>query len=274
MKGTIRDALWTWGQKAGCYHRFSNNVWNLPGISRMTPAEGAYYMGIPNIIIVRFCNQPSAPFRQHAIPLRPLKRVVWSIIGDSASTDNDRKPDLREVIALGKDLPNLTGGIMDDFFRNDPVSPGRFTAEEVEDFRRQLHSAQRPLDLYTVVYSHDLGLPIRKHLDAVDAITFWTWRARDLGSLENNFSRLEEVAPQKRKLLGIYMWDFGAGAPVAMDAMKHQCCLGLEWLRTGRVEGLVFLATCIADLELEAVEYVRRLIGQVGDELLPDRAKP
>src|SRR5450759_2829000 len=48
MTGTIGDALWIWGQEAGCFHRYANNAWRLPGMSRMTPAEGAYYMGIPN----------------------------------------------------------------------------------------------------------------------------------------------------------------------------------------------------------------------------------
>ena len=274
MTGTIRDALWMWGQEAGSLHRHSNNVWKLPGASRMTPGEGAYYLGLPNIMIVRMANQPAPPFRQYALPLRPLKRIVWSIVGDASSAENDREPDLKEVIGLGEDFPNLTGAIMDDFFRKDPAAPGRYTPEQVTDFRRQLHAAKRPLDLYVTIYAHNFDLPIKPHLDTVDALTFWTWHAKDLHALESNMHRLEEIAPGKRKLLGLYMWDFGASAPMPMDAMEHQCRLGLEWLKTGRVEGLIFLASCIADLELDAVEYARRLIGQVGDKPLSDRAKP
>ncbi len=71
------------------------------------------------------------------------------------------------------------------------------------------------------------------------------------------------------------MWDFGACAPIPMSAMKHQCHLGLEWLRAGRIEGMVFLANCIADLDLEAVEYARKWIAEIGDEPLhrPQDAK-
>jgi len=268
MAQTIRDSLWIWGQEAGCLHRYSNNAWRLPGTSRMTPAEGAYYMGVPNIMVVRFANQPAPPFRQHALPLRPLKRIVWSIVGDASSTDNNRQPDLRDVIALGEDFPNLTGAIMDDFFRNNPEAPGRYTPDQIEGFRSRLHAARRPLDLYVVLYTHDLELPLQPYLDAVDVITFWTWHAKNLSALEDNFSRLERIAPGKRKMLGLYMWDFGEGAPMPADAMEHQCLMGLEWLRTGRVEGLIFLATCIADLDLEAVEYARRFIAQVGEEPL------
>lgn len=272
MAETTRDAFWIWGQEAGCFHRHDHNVWRLPGMSRMTPAEGAYYMGIPNIMVVRFGNQPAPPFRQYALPLRPLKRIVWSIVGDSSSLSNDRQPDLQEVIALSAEFPNLTGAIMDDFFRRDPQFPGRYTPQAIADFGAQLHTAPRPLDLYVVLYAHDLDLPLRAHLDAVDAITFWTWHARDLNALEGNFLRLEETAPDKRKLLGLYMWDFGACAPMPMEAMEHQCRLGLDWLRAGRIEGLIFLASCIADLELEAVEYARRFIAEVGDTTLMRRS--
>ena len=266
----LRDRFWLWGQDAGCYHRSNHNQWKLPGSSRMTPAEGAFYLGIPNIMIVRFENVPApADFRQYALPLRPLKRVVWSIIGDSGSTENDREPDLEPVLELAGAFPNVTGAIMDDFFRNDPARPGRYTPEQVAGFRARLHAAPRPLDLSVVLYAHNLELPVRDHLAVADAITFWTWSARDLKALERNFRRMEELAPRPRKLLGLYMWDFGGCAPMPMDAMEFQCRKGLEWLRAGRVDGLVFLANCIADLDLEPVEYARRLIGEVGEEPLP-----
>lgn len=262
---TVRDALWLWGHEAGSY----NNTYGLPGKSRMTPAEAAYYLGIPNVMFVRFMNQPQPPFRQHALPLARLNRVVWSIVGDASSKDNDSQPDLQEVLRLGKEFPNLSGAIMDDFFSG---GRGRYKPDQLADFRRQLHAAERPLDLYVVLYTHDLEKPVQAHLANVDAITLWTWQAKELNRLEDNFRRLEEIAPSSRKLLGVYLWDFGASAPIPLDAMRHQCRLGLEWLRTGRVEGLVFLANCVADLDLETVHYARELIEQVGDEPLRERA--
>jgi hypothetical protein len=175
---------------------------------------------------------------------------------------------LQAIFALSAEFPNLTGALMDDFFRNDPGAPGRFSAEQVAGFRCQLHAARRPLELYVVVSAHDLDLLLRQHLDAVDAITFWTWHAKDLDAMEHNFCRLEELAPQPRKLPGLYMWDFGACAPMPMAAMEHQCRLGFEWLKSGHVASLIFLASCLVDLALESVEYARRLIEHVGDEPL------
>ena len=86
--------------------------------------------------------------------------------------------------------------------------------------------------------------------------------------LERDFAKFEAFAPRHRKLLGLYMWDYGESRPMPAEAMKHQCELGLKWLRAGRVEGLVFLASCIVDVGLEAVEYSRQLIAEVGEEAI------
>ena len=263
---TVGDKLWIWGQDAGCYHQFKG--WKLPGMSRMTPAEGAFYMGIPNIMVVRFNNQPKPPFHQYALPMRPLKRIVWSIVGDSSSKDNDSETDIEEVIKLADEFSNVTGAIMDDFFLKDPKKPARYEPEQIGNFQRQLHASRRPLDLYVVLYDHDLALPIEAHLNSADVITFWTWCAKNLVNLERNFACLEKMAPTKRKMLGLYMWDFGVGAPVPVDVMEHQCRTGLQWLKEGRIDGLIFLASGLADLDLETVEWSRNWIAEVRSHLL------
>jgi hypothetical protein len=50
--------------------------------------------------------------------------------------------------------------------------------------------------------------------------------------------------------------------------MAHQCGLGLKWLREGAIEGIVFLASCICDLGLEAVEWTRQWVREVGPQVL------
>ena len=49
--------------------------------------------------------------------------------------------------------------------------------------------------------------------------------------------------------------------PIAL--MEKQCQLGLQWLRSGRIDGMIFLASCICDLTLETVEYTKRWIHEV-----------
>jgi hypothetical protein len=83
--------------------------------------------------------------------------------------------------------------------------------------------------------------------------------------LEEGFTKAEQAAPKARKVLGCYMWDYGDEKPIPLPLMQKQCQLGLEWLRTGRIEGMIFLASCICDLNLEAVEWTRNWIREVGD---------
>ena len=60
------------------------------------------------------------------------------------------------------------------------------------------------------------------------------------------------------------MWDYGDRKPIPVEVMERQCEAGLKWLREGRIEGIIFLPTCICDMELEAVEWTRRWIASHG----------
>lgn len=84
-RSTVKDKLWIWGHPAGSH----NTSWGLPGHSRMTPAEGAFYLGVPNMILVSYQDEKDpakmlpevSSYDQYAISFRPLKSVVWSMVG-------------------------------------------------------------------------------------------------------------------------------------------------------------------------------------------------
>ncbi len=46
--------------------------------------------------------------------------------------------------------------------------------------------------------------------------------------------------------------------------MEWQFNLVLHWLQEDRIEGMIFLASCICDLGLGAVEWARQWIAQNG----------
>jgi hypothetical protein len=48
--------------------------------------------------------------------------------------------------------------------------------------------------------------------------------------------------------------------------MKRQCELGLQWLKEGRLDGMIFLGNSVCGMGLETVEWTREWIAQVGDE--------
>ena len=50
--------------------------------------------------------------------------------------------------------------------------------------------------------------------------------------------------------------------------MKKQCAFALRWLREGRIEGMILLATNICDLNLETVNWTRSWVAEVGNQPL------
>jgi hypothetical protein len=107
-----------------------------------------------------------------------------------------------------------------------------------------------------------------EYLALCDEVSLWTWNAPDLKDLETNVAGLERLAPNTGKLLGLYMWDYGLRQPMPVDLMQRQCESGLRWLKDGRINGMIFLASCICDIGLEAVEWTRSWIARVGEEAL------
>jgi hypothetical protein len=99
-------------------------------------------------------------------------------------------------------------------------------------------------------------------------VSLWAWEADRVRGLGDSLGRLEALAPGCGKVLGCYLWDYAGKRPMPLDLVQEQCEAGLLWLRQGRVEGLILLASCICDLELEAVEWARGWIAAVGDQAL------
>lgn len=257
----VRDKLWIWTHKEGA----QNNLFGIKETARITPVEGALYLGVPNLLFVRVGGQDDTFFNNYAVSFRPMKRVVWSIIGESSSREND----LEKVCELASRFPNICGAIMDDFFQRPTgnkdervLSP--YSPEQISQVKNKLNGSGRKLDLFIVVYDHQLHLPVKEHLNSCDVITFWTWVAKDLVNMEENFEKLEKMCPSRRKMLGCYMYDYGGSQLMPVESMKKQCETGLRWLKEGRIEGMIFLASCVCDLEYESVEFTRDWIGKLS----------
>ena len=131
-KSTVRDRFWLWGHDAGAH----NDGWGLPRPSRITPTEAALYLGIPNLIMVRYMGRPPLPFDQYALPFRALRRVVWSVVGARGQTDEEERA---HVLDLAARHPNITGLMLDDFFGSELATKGEEPAVLPADKLRELH---------------------------------------------------------------------------------------------------------------------------------------
>lgn len=260
---SVRDRLWLWCHEAGSH----NGLFGLTQDSQIEPVDATRSMGLENALVIRY-GETFDPEKE-AAALTGMRQVVWSIVGAGGHTEGDEVGRARDLAAR---YPNFTGVVMDDFFLNGlPESHAAegernlavHNAEALRSIREQLTVNGRTLDLWVVLYDHQLGLPLEAHLAQCDVVTFWTWKAENIVHLEQNLARAEAMAQGKRIVLGCYMWDYGAGHAMPVEAMRHQVELGERWLREGRIAGMIFLASCACDLNLEAVEWTRRWIAEL-----------
>lgn len=153
------------------------------------------------------------------------------------------------------------------------VAPAALSPWQVADVQRELQTTApkcrgQKLDLSIVWYTHQIHPAIKQHIDQVDVVYFWTWNAKHLVDLEQNFQAFRAICPDVRLRLGIYMWNFNDKAVIPLDLMQHQLACAHRWLRAGEIEGLIFHCTPLCDMGLEAVEYCRRWIDEHGEEKL------
>ena len=292
VRSTVRDHLWIFTVPAGLDND-SLERGKCHGGSRMTPAEGAFYLNVPNLLLIRSNNLPRLPdsepgraktsFEQYAISFQPLDRVVWSVVG---SGGQGGMAELPCVLSLAKKFANLDGIYLDDFIidhkkRADGRIVGRpaLHPSDLKAARENLKSLRRPMDIWVTLYSHELlprhpahidcDPPLAGFLDLFDVLTLWTWNANELPKLEESLAALESMTPKPRRIaLGMYIWDFPNSRPVPLDLMRYQCELGLKWLQEKRIQEVIFLANTVLDIGAPGGEFARSWIAKVGREPL------
>lgn len=250
---TLLDALGRGGGKRRCG-------------SRITPAEGAFMLGVPNMIMVTGDNAEPVPFThdayQYCESFRPLKRVMWSSCGSSGWRNGNEEAFICDI---SHKYDNICGAYLDDFFTRFGSKPQEHTDELlacIQEIRGKLSAAARPMPVYVTAYMHGMKDIAKSVMDLVDGLVFWTWQSKELPLLPERFQQAEEACPKHKKLLGIYMYDFTTREAVDMELMKFQCEYGLEMLKAGRVEGLVFEANSVMGIGLPTEEYLREWIAQ------------
>ena len=209
---TVRDHLWLFAVPADGPRLYYEGA-GYRGGSRITPAEGAFWLGVPNLMfITQDWNNPPQMSRerswkamttkeQYAISFEPLKRVQWAAVGSGGRGGMAEVPD---IVTLAKKYPNFTGIFLDDFFRPVTLTDGRKGAvpalneAELKSMRAQLGKVGRPMEVWSVIYSHEFDPnrrtfrpgepPLSESLKPVDVLVFFTWQSDELKDLEKNLA--------------------------------------------------------------------------------------
>ena len=77
---------------------------------------------------------------------------------------------------------------LDDFFNDTSKIGAAISVEQLKDIRKELSDIGKgKLNLGVTLYTYQLNQNILPHLEQCDVISLWTWKAKDLVDLEENF---------------------------------------------------------------------------------------
>jgi len=273
---TARDKFWIFGVRP---HQDDKDLGrNLtPALryrtSRITPAEAAFMLDVPNMIMVN-CDGEPVPFSPEAYGYMEsfcrMNQVLWSSAGSGCfRTGNEEK----FIARLAERYDNITGAFLDDFFNGFRKDPDPLASAEklLQEIREGLAKVCRPMDLYAVWYTYEMDEPRARLIDQyIDGITLWTWECRELPLLEERYARIEKRFPHKKKMLGVYMYDFPTAAPVSDELMEHQCELGLRLMREGRLDGMIFETNSVMGCGLSSEKWLRHWLETAKYTIVPD----
>ena len=269
-----RDKFWLFGVRPhqddiwlGHQEKPPYNKW-----SRITPAEGAFMLDVPNMMLIN-CDGIPVPFSVDAYGYAEsfcrLNKVFWSVTGSGGFRAGNEEAFLCD---LAEKYPNVCGAFMDDFFmkfRGYPDADDRAEAL-LKEIRTGLDKACRPMELCVVWYAHEMTEVNPRLLRYIDTISLWTADYHELPLLEERFETIEKHFPNQKKLLGIYMYSFKCGEPIPNDMMELQCELGLKLMKEGRLDGMIFEANSVMGVGLPSEYWLRNWIDRRKNTVVPD----
>ena len=143
---------------------------------------------------------------------------------------------------LSLKYPNIKGGMMDDMTAQlDDVTPEK--VEQIATVNKHLKMHNPALELYGVVYCHELG---KKNFSQIhpllDGVNLWFWYQEELLEIERYVDLCRENFPGKKILMGLFLHDYGtADAGALPELLLHQLSHARAFLAEGKINGLVIL---------------------------------
>jgi len=254
----LREKLWNWGH----LEKSHNEI--VPFECKMTPEEFAKEYGIENSFIVSYGGNIQPPFNDLAKRFSGLKQVKWSVLGDASSplpeAELGNTDDVLDCLCDGK---NITGCVMDDFFA--PERMKRFTPTVLEKIQNKLNS--NGLDFWCVLYDLKIFDDLTSYLNCFDGISFWIWGCENIINMDKYLERYFEIAKGKKKMLGIYLYDYLDDRTQPMDIVlyKKQMDKYFSLLIEKKIDGIIFCSNTVGDAPLETNRVLKEYIEKYGD---------
>ena len=256
----LRDKLWLWGHPEGRY----NSEFGNTEVSRMTPLEGAMMLDCTGIFMVPVGIDVNR--RQYNHSFKPMQRVGWECY--SAATN----PEVVEpLIKESGDFDNICCVVFDDFHRD--YAFRNFDIQNLYKVHDRIHNNDvKELDMWMVLYTHEFGEKPEEDeefmpfIEPFDGIIMWTWEEKNVANFEEKYKKFKEMTKGKRKMLGLYLYNFGEEKKATAKAVKWQLERYSELLKAGEVEGMVLHTNTMADLDHESYDACMEWLAVHADD--------
>ena len=254
----LSEKFWNWGHLEGSHNECT-------GLNcSMSPEQFAEEYGIRNSFIVSYGGNIQPQFDALAERLSSLSEIKWSVLGDASTPLPEAElGNTEDIINVIDKAPNITGGVVDDFFS--PERMKRFTPEVLKRIRARLN--EKGLDFWCVLYAHELDRELEQYLDCFDGITFWVWHSKDIPYAKESVEKLLAMSKDKPVMLGIYTFDYAAGAvKMDPDLFRDQLYLYSDMLKMKQIDGIIVCSSTIGDADLDTNRILKEFMQTEGNK--------
>jgi hypothetical protein len=261
---TLRDILWVWGNP----EMGTEGPHTVASYAQASPKERAALLGARNIILagtgVPLDYNKAEQITEAAAS---AKRLIWEILPDDFVKDYpptsafDFSGRMEVIFKLADKYPQLEAVLIDDM-STVAVERG-LKPQHMHTIREKLRAKNSRLEIWGAVYAmnlNDAHLP--ELMKDLDVILLCEWHGNKLKDLEASVRLAKQKFPDKRIVLGTYMYDYGPGRRMPVELLDHQYAVALKLAEEGLIEGIEFTSI---DNDAEAVQRTTDWIAGVTD---------
>ncbi len=260
MSNKLSDRIWIWGHPEDSFNEFLK----APPAVEVTPAQGMRYLGAKNVFYVPF-GHPMDLIR-YSKDLEGASRTGLSVErwGDIHSDP------LEKTFGLAGNFKNIDRMVYDDFFNNGPLPHikcwNEYSIPDLVKDREKIHNAG--LEMWVVLYQHQLDMEIDRHLQVFDGVSFWFWNEPSKEDYHQYSAKFLEKTAGKKHLIGCYLYNFGLEKEAAPELVKYQMDHNLELVKQGELEGIVLHNNALGGYGFAAYKEAKKWMDLHADMVL------
>ena len=248
---TFRQKTWIWGHPKNSL----SGKFGLKDGNDATPVEGMKYLGARNVFWVLQGNDPFDENHELELMQQSCDSFGWCIY-KNANAD--------KIISQSKRFPSYKRCVYDDFFDDENINNYKtISKEELLSLKSKLNAAG--MELWVVIYERNIHMDIAEFLPCFDGFSFWFWRQPTPEEYHKTLKIFFDKTPDKKRLLGCYLYDFGREKPCDPQLLKKELENDAILMKNGDIEGIILHTNAVSGFGFEGYDLAAKWMEENGD---------